>query len=229
MSTRLNMSQIGGLTGSLSDLETEISIEEYRVDSILYGSNTNLDSFAEASIEISNIKDTVNTVLQGSTSSMDSFFEVYDKILSLESKINVISSGPTGSQGATGPQGATGATGPNYKVIVAACSDETTPLTSGTNKVTFRLPFQMTLTTIRASLTTAQSSGNIFTVDVNVNGSSILSTKLTIDNSEKTSVTAATPTVLSETNLSDDCEISIDIDQIGNSTATGLKVSLIGI
>lgn len=111
--------------------------------------------------------------------------------------------------------------------IVVACSDETTALTTGTAKVTFRMPFAMTLTAVRASLSTAQSSGSILTVDINEAGTSILSTKLTIDNSEKTSVTAATAAVISDTALADDAEITIDIDQVG-TTPTGLKVTLIG-
>jgi hypothetical protein len=112
--------------------------------------------------------------------------------------------------------------------IQLAASDETTALTTGTAKVTFRMPFAMTLTAVRASLTTAQASGSIFTVDINESGTSILSTKLTIDNTEKTSTTAATPAVISDTALADDAEITIDIDQIGNGTATGLKITLIG-
>jgi hypothetical protein len=112
--------------------------------------------------------------------------------------------------------------------LVVAASDETTALTAGTAKITFRMPRAVTLTSVRASLTTAQASGNIFTVDINEGGTSILSTKLTIDNTEKTSTTAATPPVISDTALADDAEITIDIDQIGNGTATGLKVMLIG-
>jgi hypothetical protein len=112
--------------------------------------------------------------------------------------------------------------------IQLAASDETTALTAGTAKVTFRMPYAMTVTAVRASLTTAQASGSIFTVDINEGGASILSTKLTIDNTEKTSTTAATPAVISDTALADDSEITIDIDQIGDGTATGLKITLIG-
>jgi hypothetical protein len=86
----------------------------------------------------------------------------------------------------------------------------------------------MTVTSVRASLTTAQTSGSIFTVDINEDGVSILSTKLTIDNTEKTSTTAATAPVISDTALADDAEITIDVDQIGNGTAAGLKLTLIG-
>lgn len=112
--------------------------------------------------------------------------------------------------------------------LVIACSDETTALTAGTGKVTFRMPYAFTVTAVRASLTTAQSSGNIFTVDINEAGTTIISTKLTIDNNEKTSTTAATPAVISDASLADDAEMSIDIDQIGDGTAKGLKVVLIG-
>jgi hypothetical protein len=114
------------------------------------------------------------------------------------------------------------------EAIQLAASDETTALTTGTGKVTFRMPFAMTLTAVRASLTTAQASGSIFTVDINQSGSSVLGTKLTIDNTEKTSVTAATAATITTSALTDDAEITIDIDQIGNGTATGLKITLIG-
>lgn len=109
-----------------------------------------------------------------------------------------------------------------------AISDEITPITAGTSKITFRMPFAFTLTGVRASLVTAQASGSIFTIDINESGTTILSTKLTIDNTEKTSTTAATPVVISDANLADDAEITIDVDQVGNGTATGCKVTLIG-
>ena len=114
------------------------------------------------------------------------------------------------------------------EVIQAACSDENTAITVGTAKVTFRMPYAMTLTSVRASLSTAQTSGTIFTIDVNQGGVSIFSTRPTIDNGEKTTTTAATPSVLSTTALTDDAEITVDVDQIGDSTAKGLKITLIG-
>jgi hypothetical protein len=112
--------------------------------------------------------------------------------------------------------------------IGLACSDETTPLTTGTAKVTFRMPCAMTLTAVRATLTTAPV-GSTLIVDINDSGTSILSTKLSIDASEKTSTTAATAAVISDSSLADDAEITLDIDQVGSSTAgAGLKVWLIG-
>jgi hypothetical protein len=112
--------------------------------------------------------------------------------------------------------------------IALACSDETTALTTGTAKVTFRMPYAFTLTAVRASVTTAPT-GSTLIVDINEGGSTILSTKLSIDASEKTSTTAASAAVISDTALADDAEITIDIDQIGSTIAgAGLKVYLIG-
>ena len=116
----------------------------------------------------------------------------------------------------------------NVQSIVVAASDETTALATGTAKVTFRMPYAFALSAVRASLTTAQTSGSLLTIDINDSGTTILSTKLTIDNTEKTSTTATTAAVISDTALADDAEITIDIDQIGDGTAKGLKVVLIG-
>jgi hypothetical protein len=115
------------------------------------------------------------------------------------------------------------------QAIGVACSDETTALTTGTAKATFRMPFALTVTDVRATVTTAPTGASLLTVDINDSGTSILSTKITIDASEKTSTTAATPPVISDTALADDAEITIDIDQIGSTIAgAGLKVWIIG-
>lgn len=113
------------------------------------------------------------------------------------------------------------------EVIGVALSDETTAITTGTGKAYIRAPFALTLTGVRANLNTASSSG-IPTVDINVGGSTILSTKLTIDANESTSVTAATPAVISSASISDDAQISFDIDVAGTG-AKGLKVWLYGV
>lgn len=139
--------------------------------------------------------------------------------------------GYTGSMGTTGNLGYTGSAGSAASAntaLIVACSDETSPLTAGTAKSTFRMPYAFNLTGVRASLTTAQASGSIFTVDINQSGTSILSTKITIDNGEKSSATAVVPAVISTAALTDDSEITIDIDQVGSGTAAGLKVTLIG-
>lgn len=110
-----------------------------------------------------------------------------------------------------------------------ACSDEITDLEAATGVVEFQMPFGMTLSGVRATVTTAPV-GSTIQVDINKNGSTILSTVISIDASEKTSVTAATAPVISDTSLSDSDVITIDIDQVGGSTAgAGLKVQFIGV
>jgi hypothetical protein len=108
-----------------------------------------------------------------------------------------------------------------------AVSDETTALTTGTAKVTFRAPFAFTLTSVRANLNTT-SSGAAPAIDINETGSgSIFSTVITIDAGEKTTATADVPAVITDTSIADDGEYTIDIDTAGTG-AKGLKIWLIG-
>ena len=116
----------------------------------------------------------------------------------------------------------------NTTSFVLACSDEETALTTGT-KLTFRMPFAYTVTAVRASLTTAGTGANLVTVDINESGTTILSTEITIDATETTSTTAATPPVISDSDLANDAEMTVDIDQIDSGgVSAGLKVYIIG-
>lgn len=112
-------------------------------------------------------------------------------------------------------------------VTQLAGSDESTAITTGTGKATGRVVGARNLVGVRGSLSVAQTSGTIFTVDVNKNGVTVLSTNLTIDNTHKTSTTATTPAVISVAAFADDDEWSIDVDQVGDGTAKGLKVALL--
>jgi len=116
----------------------------------------------------------------------------------------------------------------NKVEISVACSDEISLLTSGT-KVTFRIPFAMTLTAVRASVNTAPI-GMALVVDIHEGGSSVLGTKLSIDAGDETSTTATSAATITDSALADDAEMTIDIDQPGLSpnTGKGLKVFLIG-
>lgn len=160
--------------------------------------------------------------------------------------------GPTGATGPTGPQGATGPTGagstyslsvssdtlflnadgsPQDTVvfvttteILVAASDLVTDITTGTSKAYFRMPYAATLTDVSASVLTAPT-GTDLTVDINEGGTTVLSTKLSIDAGETTSVTAATPPVISDSSLAYDSIITIDVDGVGTG-CTGLIVTL---
>jgi hypothetical protein len=112
------------------------------------------------------------------------------------------------------------------KVVQVMVTDQSTTITTGTAKMTWRMPFAMIVTETRAFLKTVSSSGNP-AIDINEAGASIFSTTLTIDASEKTSVTAATPAVISDASLADDAEMTADIDTAGTG-AVGLGLSLIG-
>ena len=111
------------------------------------------------------------------------------------------------------------------ETVIVALSDETTAITTGNAKVTIHLPFAFTLTNFVIGLTTVSSSGSV-TVDMNEAGSTVLSTKPSIDASEYLSTTG-TAAVISDASLAQWAKIEFDIDAAGTG-AKGLKVYLIG-
>ena len=116
----------------------------------------------------------------------------------------------------------------DFQSIAIAFSDETTDLEVATDVATFHMPFQFYLTDVDVGVTTAPTGSTII-VDLNKNGSTVLSTKVSIDVSEKSSHTAATPSVISTTLFSKGDLMTVDIDQIGSTiTGTGGKIYLIG-
>jgi hypothetical protein len=121
------------------------------------------------------------------------------------------------------------------RALEVACSDEGTALTTADNpKITFRMPFAMTLNQgedgLRASLTGVGSTSGTTTVDVHMNGTTIMaSTKLTIDYGDDTSVGASAEPVITTLALTDNAEITVEIDAVtGGADETGLKIQLIG-
>lgn len=121
---------------------------------------------------------------------------------------------------------ATGA--PQDEAIGLACSDETTALTIGTAKLTFRMPFAFELSAVVVTVTTAPTGATLI-VDINEGGTSIFSTRPTIDAGEFTTADADVPAVISDAALASGAAITVDIDQVGSVVAgAGLKVWLIG-
>ena len=115
--------------------------------------------------------------------------------------------------------------------IIVAASDETTAITTGTAKTTWRMPYPFQILAVKASLTTAGGTSGTTTIDINYDGTSILSTKLTIDQGELTSVTAAVSYVLATTGYTilPDSSMTVDVDAVsGGGTETGLKIEIIG-
>ena len=122
--------------------------------------------------------------------------------------------------------------------FVIACSDRATAITTGTNKMSFRNVGARKLTSVRASLDTA-GTGTATTIDINVNGTSIFSTVLSIDATEETSVTAQTPFVFKTSShsgwsgspnyqIDDNAKVSIDFDAVGTG-AKGLDVAFLTV
>lgn len=116
--------------------------------------------------------------------------------------------------------------------IIVALTDEDTVLPTASDTVplvTFRMPYKMKLLEVRASLTVAGTGAALVTVDIHESGTTVLSTKITIDAGEKTSTTAVTDSVISDDSLADDAEIQVFLDVLDtDNVATGLKVMLIG-
>lgn len=110
-----------------------------------------------------------------------------------------------------------------------ALSDTAGDLVAATDVESFRAPFAFTWTKVIIEVGTAGTGGTLITVDVNINGSTGLSTKATIDASEFTSEDAATAPVISTSAIAKDDLFRFDIDDIGSTIAgERLKIWIIG-
>ncbi|MCP4089606.1 MAG: hypothetical protein GY746_07415, partial [Gammaproteobacteria bacterium] len=110
--------------------------------------------------------------------------------------------------------------------IILACSDETSDLTTGTAKLTYRMPYAFTLSEVKSSVTTAPV-GATLTVDINDGGTSIMTTNK-LDILTTATIDDGTAT-LTDTAIAEDAIVTVDIDTVGSGTAgAGLKVTLIG-
>lgn len=110
--------------------------------------------------------------------------------------------------------------------LEAALSDETTDITTGL-KLSRRAPREFYIMSAKASLTTGGSTDTIF--DVDLEGVSIFTTRITIDATETTSKTAGTPSNVAGDPLlvQEDDLLEYYIDTAGTDAA-GAKVTLIG-
>jgi len=101
------------------------------------------------------------------------------------------------------------------EVFGYALSDQSTNITTGV-KMTDTVLEPFTLTSILVSLLEA-ATGGTFTVDIKKNGVSIFTTKITIDATELTNLTAAVPYVLdaTPTTFATGDRIAISIDAVG--------------
>lgn len=131
-----------------------------------------------------------------------------------------------------GPQGPPGIDRNSwFDTIIAAVTDHTNPSGIGKLRETWRAPYPLDLTSgyIRMSLIDAPT-GSDFIVDVHMNGATMFTTLLRIDDGQRTSVTSAIPSVLSTLYVPDDAEFEVYITGIGAiATGIGLKIAVTGI
>lgn len=125
----------------------------------------------------------------------------------------------------TGAEIAAALAAANKQDYIVSCSDLTTSLIPTTSAGYFRALYNAEIITVRASLLSASTSGDVV-LDIRVNGGSILSTPLTVDEGTKTSLDAAVPVVVSLPDIQEDDEIAVDIINQGTN-AKGLVVSVL--
>lgn len=108
-----------------------------------------------------------------------------------------------------------------YRVLAPTTTDAVGTVVGGD----FVMPFTGALTSVGATVDTAGTTGTT-QFDIKKNGSSILSTKITLDSTEKTSRTAATPPVISSTTFSTGDIYTFNIDTVQTTPALGLTFFL---
>lgn len=109
----------------------------------------------------------------------------------------------------------------NRQTFVISISDLETAIETGTDKGYFHAPYSFTIDSIEVGLLDAGTVSGI-TIDVNVEGVSILSTLLTTDATEDHSSTATTAAVISDATVAKYEKVTIDIDAVGTDQLGGL-------
>ena len=117
-------------------------------------------------------------------------------------------------------------------VIILTCAADEAIIATGANQATMRTPFAFTINAVRSSVVNASLAGAV-AVDIKANGVSIFMPGglLRISVGHRSSVQSGadyTPPTLISQILPDDAEITVDIIS-GGTSATGLKVTLIGV
>lgn len=105
-------------------------------------------------------------------------------------------------------------------VIAFACSDETTQIVSGSALGTFYIPYSLTVSNIKASLTISGSSSS--SVDILKNGTTVFAAPMIISASAYTG--SRIPTLSS---FNSDDRIQVDLNAAGTDAA-GLKIYILG-
>jgi len=112
------------------------------------------------------------------------------------------------------------------ETIITRFGDSCTTICTGNGQYEFQMPYCFTLTDVYATVATASSCG-LPSIQIQQNALDILSTAITLDTCEKTSRTAVTAPVISDTTMDINGVITFDLDAVGTGV-TGLVIYLIG-
>lgn len=93
-------------------------------------------------------------------------------------------------------------------------ADKTSAIATGESAQDFVAPYDMTLVEVIGVVTTVLASGSLV-IDIKVNGVSILATKITVEASERSSLTAATPPSISAPSLLKGDRVTFHVDSAG--------------
>lgn len=118
------------------------------------------------------------------------------------------------------------AVAPNAALFQLAISDLTTPLAISSSDGYFDAPYAFTLTYVIGTVLVASSSG-LLTFQIRNNSVAILSTAITIDVGETSSLTATTPPVIGVAAINKGDRLTFDITAAG-ADAKGAQITLGG-
>lgn len=131
----------------------------------------------------------------------------------------------TGTINATAQDGAQILSEAREEVVTLELAGSGSLPASSAGAAYYRVPWAATLTAVKANRNGTNTNGSV-TIDVNEGGTSVLSTEITIDQNEATSLTAVTPAVISDSAIANDALLTFDIDSANTSDEGPLTVTL---
>lgn len=110
-----------------------------------------------------------------------------------------------------------------YIIIQLVANDGV--LAVGTGLGLIPIPWGKRLVAVHAEVATAGLTG-LTTIDINKNGTTMLSTKITLDSGEEGSDTASTPAVISVSEVAENDVLTFDVDGISSTAPLGLTIRM---
>lgn len=122
--------------------------------------------------------------------------------------------------------GVTLTTQPQRESLIIALTDETTEITATGVYTTFVWPYDFNVDEVQGSLTTASDTGN-FTMQIAVDAVNMLSTVISVDEGETSSLDSSVQPVVSNSAIPKGATVTLQVTAAGASAA-GAKVVILG-